>query len=122
MAGHALPLAHIHYPSISEAPNVIVRLALIRTSGVIHTRYNGRVAEEVHLHVLDVGLRRLEPGISNVDQEFRLVAHLPVPLCIDKSAGDERVQCRRIAVHLSFIPQALQDQDLALARIGLLGF
>ena len=55
VAGNALPLALIHHLCVVKAPDMLVRLTLVCALGVINTRDHGRIPEEVHLQVLNVG-------------------------------------------------------------------
>ncbi len=60
MAGHALPLAGVKHPCIGKASDMVIRLALISTLGVINACNHCGVAEEIHFHVLDIGEGGLE--------------------------------------------------------------
>ena len=100
---------------------MVVRFPLVCPLRVINAGDHGGITEEIHFEVLNVGQRRLEPGIFDIGQESLLVADITVPLCIDKAAGNQGVERRGIAVDLSFIPKALKNHDLALTGIGLLG-
>ena len=121
MAGDALPLSHIENPGIGEASRVVVRLAFVSPLRVIHTGNDGGVAKEIHFHVRNIGQRRLEKGIFDIGKKFLLVAEVAVPFRVDEAAGYQRIEGSGIAMHLSLVPHAFQDQQLALARIGLLG-
>ena len=120
MAGHALPFAEIVNPSIGEAPDVIVRLALVGARSVIDPGNHRRLAEEVHLHVLDRGQAGLEQRISDVGQKSLLVADASIPLGIDEAARHQLVERCRVAIYLRLVPHPFQHQQFALARIGLL--
>lgn len=120
MAGNALPLAHVEDPGVGEAAEMIVGLAVIRSLRVINTGHHGHIAEEIHFDVLNIRQRRLEQRVFDVGEESLLVADFTVPLGVDEAAGDQGVEGRRIPVHLGFVPQALQNQQFAFPRIGLL--
>ena len=120
MAGNALPFVLVEDPRIGKPSDVVVRLALIRALGVIYAGNDGSVAEEVHLHILNVRLRRLEAGISDIGEEFLLVAEFAVPLRVNEAAGNQGVKSSRVAIDLRFVPQVLKNHEFALARISLL--
>ena len=88
---------------------------------MINTRDHRGVAKEIHLDVLNVEGSGFETRIFDVGKKFLLVAEFAVPFGIHKPAGNQGLESRRIAVDLSLIPQVLQNQQLALAWIGLLG-
>jgi len=121
VAGDALPLAQIQHPSVCKAANVVIRLALIRALRVVDAGNDGGISEEIHLHFLDVRHTRLETWIFDICQKLLLVADLSIPLRVDEPARHQRVQCSGIPADLRFIPQAFENQELAFARIGLLG-
>src|SRR5579859_4895025 len=111
MAGDALPLPHVEYPGIGEAADMIEGLALVRTSGVIDAGDHSGITEEVHLDVLNVGQGGLEERIFDIGKKFLFIANVAVILGIHKTTGNERVQSSRVAVHLSLVPQVLQNQE-----------
>ncbi len=121
MAGDTLPFAKIQDPRVGETANVVVRLALIGPLRVINPGDHRSVTEEVHLYILNVSQGGLESGIFDVGKKSLLIAEFAVPLGIDKAARHQRIESSRVSVHLRFIPEALEDQQLALAWIGLLG-
>src|SRR3984893_16174750 len=100
---------------------MVIRLALRTALRVIDTGDDRSVAEEIHFDILNIERGRFEPRILDVSQKFLLVAEFAVPFGIHKPAGNQSLKSRRIAVDLSFIPQTLQDEQLAFAWIGLLG-
>src|SRR5579863_2969623 len=120
MAGDTLPFSEVEDPGIGKAAHMIVGLAPVSSRRVINPGDYRRVAEEIHFNVLNIGKRRLEEGIFNVGKESLLVAEFAIPLGVDEAAGNQRVEGRGIAIHLGLVPQAFQNQKLALARIGLL--
>ena len=121
MAGDALPLAHVEYPGIGEAADMIVWLALVRTSGVINAGDHSGITEEVHFDVLNVGQGGLEEWIFDVGKKFLFITDLAVIFGIHEAAGNKLIESGRIAMDLRFIPEMLQDDEFAFARIGLLG-
>ena len=92
MAGNALPFALVEDPCIGKPSDVIIRLALIRALGMVNASHDGSFPEEVHLHVLNIRLRRLEAGISDVGQEFLLIADFSVPFRVDEAARNQGVE------------------------------
>src|ERR1035437_2865812 len=121
MAGDALPLANFQNPRVREASDVVIRLALIRALSVIDTCDHRRVAKKVRLDVVDVGGGWLEARSFDIGKKSLLVAQFAVPFGVHEPARKQGLEGSRIAVDLSHIPQALQNQQLALAWIGLLG-
>jgi hypothetical protein len=121
MAGNALPLAKVLNPSIGEAPDMVIRLALVPALSAIDTRNYGSVAKEVHLDVVDVNDSGFETRVFDLGKKFLFVGQFAVPFSIHKPARNQGLEGGRIAVDLSFVPQMLKNQQLALAWIGLLG-
>src|SRR5947209_12208824 len=121
MAGYALPGSEVENPCIGKASDVIVAPSLICALGMVNAGDYGGIAEEIDLHILDVCHGGLEKRVFDIGQEFLLIADFAVPLGVYESAGDQRVQCRGVAIDLRFIPQMLQHHEIVLASIGLLG-
>lgn len=120
MACDALPLADVKNPCIGEASEMLVGLALVSALRVIGAGHDRSVSEEIHFDFLDCRNRRFEAWISDVRKKLLLVADFPVPLGIHEPARNQSIEGRRIAIHLGFIPQTLENQDFALAWVGLL--
>lgn len=120
VAGNALPLAKVEYPGIGETSYVVIRLALVGALRVIDAGNHRGIAKEIHFYVLDIGGGRSEERISDISQKLLLIAEFSVVLGIDEPARNQSIQSSRIALDLRFIPQMLKNQQLALARIGLL--
>src|SRR5579859_3632276 len=120
MAGNALPLAEVENPGISEAADMIIWLATVSPRRVINPGDHGRVAEEIHFQVLNISQRGLEERVLDVGKESLLVAEFAIPFGVDEAAGNQGVESRGIPIHLSFIPQALQNQQFAFPRISML--
>jgi hypothetical protein len=121
MAGHTLPLAEVEYPRIGESSHVVVLFALIRTLRVINPGDHGHITEKIHLYFLNICQGGLEPRVFDVGQESLLVANFAIPLSVHKTARNKGIERGGIAVNLRFIPQPLEDEQFALARIRLLG-
>src|ERR1700681_1144461 len=117
MAGDALPRAKLLHPRVGEASDVVIGLALVRALGVIDTGDDRGVAKEVHLDVLDIESGGFEMRVSDLGQKFLFVGEFAVPLSIYKPARNQSFQGSRIPVHLSLIPQALQNHQVVLAWI-----
>jgi len=121
MAGHALPFTQVLNPGIGEAPDVIVWLSLKGALRMIDSRDYRSISKEIHLDVLDGEESRFEMWVFDLGKKFLFIGELAVPFGIYKPARNQGIQGRRVTVDLSLIPQVLQNQQFALARIRLLG-
>jgi len=106
-------------PSISKSTQVIVRLALVRTFGVVGAGYNCRVTVQIDLDILNTHCSRPELGITDVRQKLVAVRDLTVPLCVDESFSDHFFKGARITQQLPLVPHLFQREQLVLRRIDL---
>jgi hypothetical protein len=109
VAGDALPLLTVEDPCVGEAAHVVVRFALIGALRMVNAGDDRRVAEKIHLDVLNIGEAWLEERILDVSQEFLLVTDFAVVFGIDEAVRNQGVERGGITIHLGLIPQALQD-------------
>src|ERR1700686_1079423 len=121
MAGNTLPLAKILNPRIRETSDVVVHLPLVSALRMIDTCDHRSLAKEIHLDVLDVQGSGLETRVFDIGKKFLFVGKLAIPFGIHKPDGNQPLKRSRIAIDLRLIPQMLQNQQIALAWIGLLG-
>ena len=121
MAGDALPLAGIENPGIGKTSDMVVDPALVRALGVVRARNHCGVAKEIHFDVTNIGDGRFEKRVFDVGQKFLLVTDFAVVLGVHKLARNQGVEDWSIAIDLRLVPKALENEQLAFARIGLLG-
>lgn len=120
VTGNALPASVVEHPRISEAPEVLIGMALVRSLGVVVAGDDGGIAEEVYFHILNAGCCRLELRIADVCEKLGLVADFTVILSVDEARADQGIERGRIAVNLRLVPEAFHDQEFAFPRIRLL--
>src|SRR6266851_2701226 len=117
VAGNALPPGILKHPCVSEAPEVLVRSALIRAFGVIEPVDHCRITVGVYFRVLDLHQGGLELRIADVGQELASVTYFAIVFGVDKSLGHQPFERRGVAIDLGFVPQMFEYEQFAFLRI-----
>ena len=120
VAGDALPAGVLKDPGIGEASQVLVRLALIGSFGVIDPGDYSRVFVQHNFDILNAQHARLELRIGDIGEKFSAFADLSVPLGVYEFVADHGGEGVGIAAHLGFIPQVLESYELLFARVRII--
>ena len=117
MAGYALPLAVFEDPSVGEAAEVVVGLAVVGTFGVIGAGDHAGIVIQVHLQILDGDQVGLELRVFDIGQELAALADLAVPFGVGERIGDHAFQCALVTMNLRLVPKMLEHDQLG--RLGI---
>jgi hypothetical protein len=91
VAGHTLPAALGKDPGIGEAPDVLVRLALVRSFGPVDPDNDRRVSVHAYFGILDCETGEIKLGVFNIGEELRPVADLSIILSIDEIGAQHSI-------------------------------
>jgi hypothetical protein len=112
VAGYALPAAIAVDPGIGEAAEVLVRLTLVGSFGVVNANHYGCIGVHADVDVLNGEAGWFELGIFDVGEELGFVADLAIVLGVNELAADHGIENTGVAIYLGFIPQVFHDQEL----------
>ena len=121
MTSHALPLPIGKDPGVGEASQVVIGLAHVTALRAIGASHYSGALKEVYLHVLDRQVRGLELWVGDIGEKLPPVTDLAIPFSVHKLVGDHAAEGLAIAMHLSFIPEALERNQLAFLGARAVG-
>jgi len=120
VASDALPSGILVDPGIGEAAGVLIRLAVVKTLGVIDADNDGGIAIELDLEILHAHDGGLELGIANVGEKLVVRAELTVPFGAHDVVADQTLQGAGIMRQLRLVPHSFERDELAFLRSGRL--
>jgi len=120
VAGYTLPAGVLKDPRIGEAPQMLVRTALIGSFCVVGAGDYRRIFIEHNFEVLDIQNADLELRIGDIGEKLSSFTDLPVPLGVYEFVADHGGEGVGIAAHLGFVPQMLESYKLLFARVRVI--
>ena len=108
------PAPTFKHPGVGEPPQMLIGLAVVRTFGVVSPGDDGRLVEQIDLHIPNREHGRFELRVFDVRQELVPIADFPIVFRIDESRGDQPFQRMPVAIDLRLVPHVLKHKQSLL--------